>query len=66
MTNRIDAIDQAILCRGRFDHVIKVEMASEQEILTLLTKLIDDLPHDADIQVEPIAQRLCEDGLYLT
>ena len=59
MTNRIDAIDQAILRRGRFDHVIKVDMASEQEILALLTKLIDDLPHDADIQVGTIAQQLC-------
>jgi len=59
MTNRIDAIDQAILRRGRFDHVIKVDMASEQEILALLTKLINDLPHDTDIQVAPIAKHLC-------
>lgn len=33
MTNRVDMIDPAILRRGRFDHVIKVDYASEAEVL---------------------------------
>jgi len=36
MTNRIDMIDSAILRRGRFDHVIKVDMASQIEVESLL------------------------------
>src|SRR3546814_3148906 len=32
MTNRIDMIDPAIQRRGRFDHVIKVDFASEIEV----------------------------------
>src|SRR5262249_49403439 len=39
MTNRIDMIDPAVLRRGRFDHVIKVEMASKAEVSDLLQKL---------------------------
>lgn len=58
MTNRIDMIDQAILRRGRFDHVIKVDMASEQEIFDLLTKLIGDLPSENDINIRSIAEEL--------
>lgn len=58
MTNRIDMIDQAILRRGRFDHVIKVDMASEQEIFDLLTKLIGDLPTEDDIKIASLAEAL--------
>ncbi|MDR2788655.1 MAG: ATP-binding protein, partial [Candidatus Accumulibacter sp.] len=43
MTNRIDMIDPAIQRRGRFDHVIKVDFASEAEIQSLLDKLLSSL-----------------------
>lgn len=43
MTNRIDMIDPAILRRGRFDHVIKVDYASEMEVMSLLENLLSDL-----------------------
>jgi hypothetical protein len=58
MTNRIEAIDQAVLRRGRFDHVIKVDMASEAEVAALLMDLITALPHAADIDFAPIAAKL--------
>ena len=58
MTNRIEMIDPAILRRGRFDHVVAVGMASEAEVLALLTKLVGDLPKSADIDVAPLAKRL--------
>lgn len=58
MTNRVDMIDPAILRRGRFDHVIKVDFASETEILSLLEKLLSALPKCDDVDLKPFAQEL--------
>jgi cell division protease FtsH len=58
MTNRIDMIDPAILRRGRFDHVVKVDMASEPEVRALLNTLVGELPHDRGVDVPALAARL--------
>lgn len=58
MTNKIEMIDAAILRRGRFDHVVKVGMASEEEVHALLEKLVKDLPCENDIDVALLAKRL--------
>jgi DNA-binding Lrp family transcriptional regulator len=58
MTNRIDMIDPAILRRGRFDHHIKVDMASEAEISSLLKKLISEIPHEDDIDIPYLSDQL--------
>ena len=58
MTNRVDMIDPAILRRGRFDHVIKVGMATEEEVQALLAKLVSELPCAADLDVRAISKRL--------
>lgn len=58
MTNRIDMIDPAIQRRGRFDHVVKVDMASEQEVLSLLEKLVSELPQEPGIDLPPLAKKL--------
>ncbi len=58
MTNRIEMIDPAILRRGRFDHVVQVAMASEVEVLALLGKLVGELPHEADMDLTPLARSL--------
>jgi len=58
MTNRIEMIDPAILRRGRFDHVVKVDMASREEVLALLTKLAGDLPCEDDIRLDTLASKL--------
>jgi cell division protease FtsH len=58
MTNRIEMIDPAILRRGRFDHLVKVDMASEEEVLSLLGKLVSELPQEAGIDLGPIAKRI--------
>lgn len=58
MTNKIEMIDAAILRRGRFDHVVKVGMASEEEVRALLEKLVKDLPCENDIDVAILAKRL--------
>lgn len=58
MTNRIEMIDPAILRRGRFDHVIKVDMASRDEVLALLQKLVSDLPCEEGLVLEVLAGKL--------
>lgn len=58
MTNRLDMIDQAILRRGRFDHVIRVDHADEIEIKALLSSMLDDLPRSDDIDIASLATGL--------
>ena len=58
MTNRIEMIDSAILRRGRFDHVIKVDFASEVEVLSLIEKLLSTLPKDDSVDPRPFAREL--------
>jgi cell division protease FtsH len=58
MTNRLEMVDPAILRRGRFDHLISVGYAEEEEVLSLLTKLLADLPVDEDVDPVPVAREL--------
>ncbi|PWY53883.1 ATP-binding protein [Legionella qingyii] len=60
MTNRVDMIDPAILRRGRFDHIIKVDYANEIEVLALLEKLLAPLPKEEDIDLIPISKELAD------
>lgn len=52
MTNRIEIIDPAILRRGRFDHVISVDMPMEEEVRALLLKLFSERPHEPSISLD--------------
>jgi len=58
MTNRLDMIDTAIRRRGRFDHVIAVDFASEAEVQTLLNSLIAALPTEDDVDTKALASEL--------
>lgn len=58
MTNRLEMIDPAILRRGRFDHVIKVDYANEVEVLSLLEKLLSEVPKEKDIDPKSFAFEL--------
>lgn len=58
MTNRLDAIDPAILRRGRFDHVIEVGPASVAEIANLIRSLLRTLPRADDVDVDRLADRM--------
>jgi cell division protease FtsH len=58
MTNRIDLIDPAIQRRGRFDHIIKVDFANEEETRALLDKLILELPAASDVETGSLAREL--------
>ena len=44
MTNMADAIDPAILRKGRFDHILELELPDEQELQDLLASLLEKLP----------------------
>lgn len=58
MTNRVEMIDSAIMRRGRFDHVIKVDYANADEVLALLEKLLATLPKDKTVDAAPLAKKL--------
>lgn len=58
MTNRIEMIDPAILRRGRFDHIVKVDMASEVEVFALLEKLLSELPCEEKLNIGSLAKQL--------
>ena len=58
MTNRIDMIDPAILRRGRFDHIIKMDFATEEEVKSLLEDLIAGIPNDGAINCSLLAREL--------
>jgi SpoVK/Ycf46/Vps4 family AAA+-type ATPase len=58
MTNRVDMIDSAVLRRGRFDHVIEVGYASEDEVASLLSTLLGSLPVSGELDIGRVAQAL--------
>jgi hypothetical protein len=58
MTNRIDMIDPAILRRGRFDHIINVGFASEEEVRSLWETLMAKVPTDGTIDPAPFVKEL--------
>jgi cell division protease FtsH len=58
MTNRIEMIDPAILRRGRFDHIIRVDPAGEQEVEAMMSALLHGLPTSADVDIGSIAKGL--------
>jgi SpoVK/Ycf46/Vps4 family AAA+-type ATPase len=58
MTNRVEMIDPAILRRGRFDHVVKVDFAGESEVRSLLESLLSNLPKSDDVDLRPFARDL--------
>lgn len=58
MTNMLDSIDPAILRRGRFDHIVEVKMAGEEEIKALLISATKDLPIDESVDFSQIAKEL--------
>ena len=58
MTNMIDRIDPAILRRGRFDHVIEIQMPSKEEVESLLKHLLSSLPVSPDIDYGKLSEQL--------
>jgi|AntDeeMinimDraft_4_1070355.scaffolds.fasta_scaffold01276_4 hypothetical protein len=58
MTNMIEAIDPAILRRGRFDHILEVGMPSKEEIFALFSDLLRNVPHDPKLDLENLSKTM--------
>jgi cell division protease FtsH len=58
MTNRLDMIDPAVLRRGRFDHIVEVGLAGEEELEALLCTLLEKLPKEGDVNPAALAKAL--------
>ena len=57
-TNRYHSMDDAIVRKGRFDHVIEVDMPNQQEIALALEGLLSKKPISGALSKESIAEKL--------
>lgn len=57
-TNRKDAIDPAMLRRGRFDHVVEVGYPTADDIRATLEALLAERPHAVSLNLEKAAEKL--------
>lgn len=58
MTNMLDAIDKAILRKGRFDYVLEVGMPGKNEVLAVLQSRLAELPSKGELPLDMLAGRL--------
>ncbi|MBQ7786007.1 MAG: ATP-binding protein [Clostridia bacterium] len=58
MTNMIDAIDKAILRKGRFDHVLEVNMPGPDEVRDVLESRLSELPVKGRLPLDDLAEML--------
>lgn len=58
MTNKIDMIDPAILRRGRFDHILKVDYASVKEIESMIKASLQKIATEDNIDIKAFAEEL--------
>jgi ATP-dependent 26S proteasome regulatory subunit len=57
-TNRRDAVDPAILRKGRFDHAIEVGYPTDEEVCNALAAMLDERPHVEISNVHQLARKL--------
>jgi hypothetical protein len=57
-TNRRDALDPAILRKGRFDHTIEVGYPTEEEVSVALTAMLGERPHVDISNLQQLASKL--------
>ena len=58
MTNLLKAIDPAIIRRGRFDHMIEVQMPSAEDVYAMLKAQMEDLPVEENTDIMAVARKL--------
>jgi hypothetical protein len=59
-TNRRNSIDEAILRRGRFDHVVLVKYPDEEQVRVAIEAMLAERPHAAGLNLDKIATKLTE------
>jgi ATP-dependent Zn protease len=57
-TNRRDALDAAILRKGRFDHTVEVGYPTAEEVRAVLDALLNDRPHREASNLSQLAAKL--------
>ena len=57
-TNRKEAIDEALLRKGRFDHVFEVNYPGVEEVLAVLQSLISERPHVPGLGLATASEQL--------
>ncbi|GEM_PF-2724670 len=57
-TNRYHSIDDAIVRKGRFDHVIEVGLPSQEEIISALGNLLKDRPLSSELNLTIVGNLL--------
>ena len=50
-TNKIDVLDSALLRAGRFDRRIFVELPTNKERASILSKYLEKVPHEVDVNI---------------
>jgi ATP-dependent 26S proteasome regulatory subunit len=55
-TNRREALDPALIRKGRFDHVIEVGYPTEEEVYSALTAMLDERPHGKILYLREFAK----------
>lgn len=58
MTNRLDAIDPAVLRRGRIDHVVEVGLPTQEEVERLMAEELKLLPTDGALDTHDACKAL--------
>lgn len=57
-TNRFESMDQAIVRRGRFDHVIELGFPSQVEIMSAVDNLLKGKPTEDGLDLEEFSNKL--------
>ena len=57
-TNRLEMIDDAIIRRGRFDHMVEVGLPTEDEVSELLDASLSKVPMEGEINTHSIVKAL--------
>jgi hypothetical protein len=57
-TNRRDALDIAMLRKGRFDHAVEIGYPNAEEVLSALESLLNDRPHRDMPNLDQLAVKL--------
>jgi len=58
MTNKLEMIDPAILRKGRFDHILRVDYAKADEVESMLKAQLLDIPIEKNVDLKYFSKKL--------